>query len=41
MNFNKLLKVAVRGDLPLNKVPDKQTFTVNEVHNCIFGVASL
>lgn len=41
MDFNKLLKVAVRADFPLNKVPDKQTFTVNEVHKCIFGLAWL
>lgn len=32
---------AVRADLPLNKVLDKQTFTANEVHECIFGVAWL
>jgi hypothetical protein len=41
MDFDKPLKVVVRADCPLNKVPDKQTFTVNEVHKCIFGLAWL
>jgi hypothetical protein len=41
MDFDKPLKVVVRADFPLNKVPDKQTFTVSEVHKCIFGLAWL
>ena len=41
MDFDKPLKVVVRADCPLIKVPDKQTFTVNEVRKCIFGLAWL
>ena len=41
MDFDKPLKVVVRVDLPLNKETDKQAFTVNEVHKCIFGLAWL
>ena len=41
MDFDKPLKVVVRANSALNKVPDKQTFTVNEVHKSIFGLAWL
>jgi len=40
-DFDKPLEVVVRAGCPVNKVPDKQTFTVNEVHKCIFGLAWL
>jgi len=40
MDFDRPLK-DVRAYFPLNKMPDKQTFTVNEFHKCIFGLAWL